>query len=114
MICNMDTCTEMAMLVDHQKKYLAPFCGFRHGTPSHDTFGKVLSRLDWRAIAGVAWLHNPRNVNEKTTAEGHYFIYSLKEAQAQALRTWHPCGSEGSGSGAYGLACFVSDCAVRS
>ena len=50
-ICNMDTYTEMAMFADHQKKYLAPFCDFRHGTPSHDTFGKVLSRLDPRVLS---------------------------------------------------------------
>ena len=50
-ICNMDTYTEMAMFADHQKKYLAPFCDFRHGPPSHDTFGKVLSRLDPRVPA---------------------------------------------------------------
>lgn len=50
-ICNMDTYTEMAMFADHQKKYLQPFCDFRHGTPSHDTFGKVLSRLDPRVLS---------------------------------------------------------------
>ena len=50
-IYNMDTSTEMAMFADHQKKYLAPFCDFRHGTPSHDTFGKVLSRLDPRVLS---------------------------------------------------------------
>ena len=57
-ICNMDTYTEMAMFADHQKKYLEPFCDFRHGTPSHDTFGKVLSRLDPRVLSErfSAWM----------------------------------------------------------
>ena len=57
-ICNMDTYTEMAMFADHQKKYLAPFCDFRHGPPSHDTFGKVLSRLDPRVLSErfSAWM----------------------------------------------------------
>lgn len=43
-ICNMKICTEMPMFADHQKKYPAPFCDFRHSAPFHDTFGKVLSR----------------------------------------------------------------------
>lgn len=57
-ICNMDTYTEMAMFADHQRKYLEPFCDFRHGTPSHDTFGKVLSRLDPRVLSErfSAWM----------------------------------------------------------
>ncbi|WOL41015.1 ISAs1 family transposase [Pyramidobacter sp. YE332] len=50
-ICNTDTSTEMAMFANHQRKYLEPFCDFRHGTPSHDTFGKVLSRLDPRVLS---------------------------------------------------------------
>ena len=41
----------MAMFADHQRKYLEPFCDFRHGTPSHDTFGKVLNRLDPRMLS---------------------------------------------------------------
>ena len=112
-----------------QRKYQGPFCDFRRGTPSHDTFGKGLSRLDprvlserfsarvselyfhlgriekrechlsnaprwfedledWRGIAGVGWIRNTRHVdnkNDKTTTEDHYFIYSLKEAQAKDL-----------------------------
>ena len=57
-ICNMDTYTEMAMFADHQRKYLEPFCDFRHGSPSHDTFGKVLSRLDPRVLSErfSAWM----------------------------------------------------------
>lgn len=31
----------------------------------------------------MTWIHNTRNVNEKTTTEDHYFIYSLKEAGAR-------------------------------
>ena len=43
---------------------------------------------DWRGIAGVGWIRNTRHVdnkNDKTTTEDHYFIYSLKEAQAKDL-----------------------------
>lgn len=45
-ICNMDTYTEMEMFVKHERAYLEPFCDFSKGVPSHDTFGKVFSRLN--------------------------------------------------------------------
>lgn len=45
-ICNMDTYTEMEMFVKHERVYLEAFCDFSEGVPSHDTFGKVFSRLN--------------------------------------------------------------------
>jgi len=45
-ICNMDTYTEMAMFAKHERRYLEPFCDFGEDVPSHDTFGKVFSRLN--------------------------------------------------------------------
>ena len=45
-ICNMDGYTEMEMFVRHERAYLEPFCDFSEGVPSHDTFGKVFSRLN--------------------------------------------------------------------
>lgn len=50
-ICNMDTYTEMEMFVKHERAYLEPFCDFSRGVPSHDTFGKVFSRLDADALS---------------------------------------------------------------
>ena len=45
-ISNMDDYTEMAIFAEHQQEYLEKICDFSQGTPSHDTFGKVFSRLD--------------------------------------------------------------------
>ena len=50
-ICNMDTYTEMAMFVKHERAYLEPFCDFSRGVPSHDTIGKVFSHLDAAALS---------------------------------------------------------------
>ena len=45
-ISNMDDYTEIAIFAEHQQEYLEKICDFSQGTPSHDTFGKVFSRLD--------------------------------------------------------------------
>ncbi len=50
-ICNMDTYTEMALFARHQRKWFEPFCDFSQGTPSHDTFGKVFSRLEPKVLS---------------------------------------------------------------
>ena len=58
LICNMDDFTEMELFAKSQKAYLETFCDFEKGTPSHDTFGDVFSRLNPEKLSElfVKWM----------------------------------------------------------
>ncbi len=72
-ICNMDTYTEMEIFVKSQRQWLEPFCDFTHGVPSHDTFGKVFSRLDPRDLSEkfAKWMQELRlGLTESAALQG--------------------------------------------
>lgn len=72
-ICNMDTYTEMALFAQYQRRWLEPFCDFAQGTPSHDTFGKVFSRLDPKGLSErfATWMQDLRQgLGESATLQG--------------------------------------------
>ena len=81
-IYNIDTYTEMTRFADHQKKYLAPFCDFRHGTPSHDTFGKVLP------ASGSAARRHVRRRHSREPARTHPRVRgSARASRSQSTRS---------------------------
>ena len=45
-ICGADSWTEIELFGKAKFDWLRTFLGLPHGIPSHDTFGRVLSRLD--------------------------------------------------------------------
>ncbi|MEZ4828666.1 MAG: ISAs1 family transposase [Bacteroidia bacterium] len=56
-ICGADECTEIEEFGKSKQDFLAQFLDLSHGIPSHDTFGRVFSRIKPEAFQACfsAW-----------------------------------------------------------
>ena len=55
MVCGGQTCTDMELFGHAKREFLQSFLKLENGIPSHDTFSRVLGKLDPEAFRGWFW-----------------------------------------------------------
>ena len=86
-ICGADSWVDVAMFAQSKRAWLSTFLDLDRGVPSHDTFGRVFSRIDPSATTTTA---------KPTLAMGHSHCFARSRLGSQAeVATLAECGSDG-------------------
>ncbi len=83
-ICGANAFTEIAVIANAKKEWFQTFLTLPAGIPSHDTFNRVLARINPKAIQRcfISWIRatfpqidpQPDTINAIRTADAHYTI----------------------------------------